>query len=877
MAKYILSFSSTEATLVRVGGKGANLAELVRAGFPVPPGFIVITEAYRAFVAANQLADRILVLARNASPEDPAALENASADIRSLFEHGTLPPDIVSDITSAYQALSAQRPNPLIFQSPNYTTTRLPVAVRSSATAEDLPGLAFAGQQDTYLNVVGEDAVLDAVRRCWASLWTARAVAYRARNRIPPDEVALAVVVQEMIASESSGVLFTANPVSGRRDEMVIDASFGLGEAIVSGQVDPDHYVINPHAWTITERKLGAKEIAIVPRADGGTERVTSHGAQEQALGDAQIIALAQTAQRVAEHFGAPQDIEWAWVKGNSQQGQIFILQARPITALLEPTPHPSRPVQMLAAMFAEMFPIRPYPLDQTTWVPAVSAAAVEPIFGLIGIAVPPLGQMFIEEDGVVIRFSGRLTFRPTPAILLAPVRLLRVARRYDPVHWRADPLPAEARSRARVLETRDLQDLSWEGLLAIVREALALPLPLAGEMRRRYFPRALLAAALLRVALGLLGHADHFGTLISGDVESKTLEANRALEALAARIRSDSILADIFASHEAIGARGRVPLQAALEAQPTGRAFLADLHAFFDRYGHREVVLSSALQPTWKDAPEVVLGLLKGFALTEPQRATGRTAPQSVAVSATWEVARDEVLTHPILRLSPLRSAILGLVTTARCLWQIREDTHFDATMILPILRRTLLEFGRRLVSIGVLDTPEDVFHLKLGELERVGGTWPPSPGLASELRAIVLRRRQRCAALEGTPLIDPRLYRQREPSGEALLRGTAGSPGVAEGPVRVIHDASEFDRLRAGEVLVAPYTNPAWTPLFQRAIAVVVDGGAAGSHAAIVAREYGIPAVMGTVTGTQTLRDGEWVQVDGYRGLVLQAKETK
>ncbi len=902
MAKYILPFSSSEATLARAGGKGANLVELARAGFAVPHGFIITTDAYRTFVLANRLELRILALAQSISPDHPTALENTAAEIRALFEHGTTPDAVADEITLAYRELSIQARNHPAPKPPN-----LPVAVRSSATAEDLPGLAFAGQQDTYLNIVGEDAVLDAVIQCWASLWTARAMAYRARNHIPPEQVALAVVVQELIASESSGVLFTANPVTGRRDEMVIDASFGLGEAIVSGQVDPDHYVINSHAWTITERKLGAKEIAIIPRAAkrGGTERVTSHGAEEQALGDAQIIELAQTAQRVAEHWGTPQDIEWAWVKGKSQQGQIFILQSRPITALPEPPPHPSRPVQMLSGIFAEMFPIRPYPLDQTTWVPAVSAAAVEPIFGLIGIAAPPLSQMFIEEDGVVVRFSGKLTFRPTPGILLAPLRLLWTARRYDPVHWRADPLPAEARSRARALEARNLQDLSWEGLLAIVQEALTLALPLAGEPRRRYLPRALLAAGLLRIALGLLGHGDRFGTLLSDNVESKTLEANRALEALAARVRSDATLASIFANNEA------GELRAALEKQPAGRAFLAELKVFLERYGHREVVLSSALQPTWKDAPEVVLGIVKGFALSESlantcpggnasarvvtwggnllefelknahddlrQRTTEPPAPQSVAASATWEVARDEVLAHPMLRLPPLRSAFLDLLAAARCLWQIREDTHFDATMILPILRRTLLEFGRRLVSVGVLNVPADVFHLRRGELERIAVTWPPPSELADEMRALVLRRKERRAALEGTPLIDPRLYRQREPSGEALLRGTAGSPGIAEGPVRVVHNASEFGRLRAGEVLVAPYTNPAWTPLFQRAIAVVVDGGAAGSHAAIVAREYGIPAVMGTVTGTQTLRDGQRVRVDGDRGLVLKAEEPK
>jgi phosphoenolpyruvate synthase/pyruvate phosphate dikinase len=316
--QYILSFLSTEVTLALAGGKGANLAKLARAGFAVPPDYVVTTNAYRSFIQANQIQSRILALADNVSPDDPSVLENASAEIRALFDHSTMPSSIAAETTDAYRDLL------LHSQTPTHA-----VAVRSSATAEDLPGLAFAGQQDTYLNIIGEQAVCDAVKKCWGSLWTARAMAYRARNNILPDEVALAVVVQQMIASESSGILFTANPVTGRRDEIVIDASFGLGEAIVSGQVDPDHYVVNPHTWQIAERKLGEKQIAIVSRADGGTEQIARDGSTQQALPDAQIIELAQTAQRVAEHFGSPQDIEWAWANRT-----LYLLQSRPITSL---------------------------------------------------------------------------------------------------------------------------------------------------------------------------------------------------------------------------------------------------------------------------------------------------------------------------------------------------------------------------------------------------------------------------------------------------------------------------------------------------------------------------------------------------------------
>jgi rifampicin phosphotransferase len=822
--------------LAVAGGKGANLGELVRAGFPVPPGFVVTTAAYDRFVADNRLGETI---ARALREE-----RGSGAAIRDAFAGAPIPPEVARDILAAYHRLGQG-----------------PVAVRSSATAEDLPQAAFAGQQDTFLNVVGSEALLDAVRRCWASLWSERAIAYRERQGPDQQTVKLAVVVQRLVAAEMAGVLFTANPVTGARDEIVVDASPGLGEAVVSGLVTPNHYVLRkgPSGWRIVKRRPGRREVVVQPRAAGGTEHVAPDTAAAPRpamtgypLRGSALRRLARLAAAIERHFGGPQDIEWAWAGG-----KLFIVQARPITALPGPLPRPSRLARVMASLVAEMLPARPYPLEVTTWGPGlVISALLGPMARMCGLALRA-DRLFVEEDGVIVRLTGRLPIRPTPGILLAPLRIVRQARRYDPVHWRADQLLPEAQARARGLEARDPRALAWAELLATVRAALAIP-PLLGEVRLRYVPGAALAVGRLRVALGLLGRADRFGALLSG-VETKTLETNRALEALAARIQSDSTLADAFARHEP------GELWAVLEAQPSGRAWLAELRAFLDRYGHREAGGTMLVsQSTWKDAPEVVLGILKGLALAETRPPTKRPA---------WAAARDELLAHPLLRLSPLRSAFLKLLAQARCFPQLREDTRFYATLILPVLRRTLLELGRRLAAAGILDAPEDVFHLTLGELERVDGTWPPPRQLAGELRALVRRRKERRAALEGTPLVDPRLLRWAEPASGALLRGTPGSPGVAEGPVRVVRDASEFGRLRPGEVLVAPYTNPAWTPLFQQAVAVVVDSGGAMSHAAIVAREYGIPAVMGTGDGTRRLVDGARVRVDGTRGLVFGA----
>lgn len=811
--------------LQSAGGKGANLGELVRAGFPVPPGFVVTTAAYDWFVAHNGLGETIHGALRD--------VPGTGATIRAAFEGAPIPPEVERSILAGYRQLGQG-----------------PVAVRSSATAEDLPGAAFAGQQDTYLNIVGPDALLAAVRRCWASLWTDRAIAYRERQGVDQRTVKLAVVVQRMVAAEAAGVMFTANPVTGARAEIVVDASPGLGEAVVSGLVTPDHLVLRKRrwGWSIAERRAGRREVIVRARAGGGTEHVEGTAARDiPALPDRALQRLAHLSTAIQRHFGSPQDVEWAWA-----DGKPFILQARPITALPAPPPRANRLERMLASNFGEMLPVRPYPLDLGTWIPAL-AGAVEPLFELLGMEWT-LHGMFEQEDDVVVRFRAKLP-RPTLQTLLAPVRLASLIRQYNPVRWQSDPHLAEAQARARDLESRDVRALTWQELLAMVHAAKEIPLLAAGQVRWRYFPRSAFSVARLRLLLALLGRADQLGTVLSG-VENLTLEANHALERLADQVRSNPDIADIFSTHDSR------TLWPALEAQPSGRTFLAETRAFLDRYGHRESSIGTALEPTWKDAPEVVLGIVKSFAAHPPPLQTTEPA---------WQAARDDLLQHPLLRIAPLRSAFLGILAEARTLLPIREDTHFYATLSMPLFRRTLLEMGRRLIRAGVLDAPEDAFHLTLAELERIDGK--PSSDQSAELRAAMIRRKAKRAEIEGTPLVDPRLFPQSSVPGDALLAGISGSPGVAEGPARIVRNGSEFDKLGAGDVLVAPYTNPSWTPLFQRAIAVVVDSGSPASHAAIVAREYHIPAVMATVAGTQKLHDGEWIRVDGNRGIVQKA----
>ena len=810
------------ADLASAGGKGANLGELARHGFPVPAGFVVTTAAYAALLAETSLGTELRALLE---------VEDAGTLIRALFTEAQMPARVSADIAAAYGALGGG-----------------PVAVRSSATSEDLPGAAFAGQQDTFLNIVGEQAVIRAVVDCWASLWTDRAIAYRQRQRIDPREVSIAVVVQDMVPADTAGVLFSANPVTGDRGEIVVDASPGLGEAVVSGRVTPEHYVLDSTGRTRTYTP-GAHEVVIRALAGGGTEEIAGTGSPRTPLGEEQLVELARLALRAQEHFGRPQDMEWA-VAG----GRLYVLQARPMTAL-PPQPMRLNPFQrFMGPFFLEMFQVRPYPLDVSGWMQRGILAMLHDMAGSVGVIFPSVQVLLPEEDGVVIRLVPPVP-RPTLRTLGAPLSVARRVRRFNPARWTQDSRFATFLEDVRRLAGQDPRAMSWRGVVGFAEDAFATLRGIT-ELRISYLPGAFVPQLKLRLMLLLLGKR-HLGSALIAGAETRTSQANRALEDLADRVRSHGGLARAFTGLAPGELLGR------LEHDPDFREFHARFRAFLAEYGHREtvsVVLSSS--PTWSDAPEVVLGLITS--MMGERRASADQTGQALA----------ELKRHPALRITAVRRHLLSAVDAARAGTAFREDSHFYATMVLPPLRRALSDLGRRLCEAGVLADPADVHHLRFEELAGMdnGGALPAAE--RERYRRLVLARAAKRRELEGIPLLDTAsLFADGHRRQGALVSGAPASRGQATGTVRIIRGPDEFGLLRSGEILVCPYTNPSWTPLFQRAAAVVVDAGGIASHAAIVAREYGIPAVMGTGSGTSALRDGQLVLVDGTRGRVTVA----
>jgi phosphohistidine swiveling domain-containing protein len=771
------------------GGKGANLGELVRAGLPVPDGFVITTAAYAAAVQPIDLR----VAGRLAEAD--------SASIRADIEATSMPSQLCAEIAEAYAALEAG-----------------PVAVRSSATAEDLPGAAFAGQQDTYLKVIGEPELINAVQRCWGSLWTERAISYRTRLGIDSADIGIAVVVQRMINAEVAGVMFTADPVSGDRETIMIDASIGLGEAVVSGLVTPDHYVLDDQG-RIREFHAGDPD-------------------RTHRLPDRVLAELARLGHAVAKHFGRPQDIEWAYA-----EDQVWLLQARPMTALPPPPIKLNATQRWLGSILLDNLPVRPYPIDMSTWVPYGPIGMIATVFGRFGFRDAFEALLPEDEYGVVDRLVP-VSPRPTLEVMKAPWRIATNARRYDPARWTDDPRFSAFLAKVHDVAAQDLTTMPWTGLKTMPRQALQLINPI-GSLRIDHLPRTGLALLRLLIVLRLLQRSTLLPDLLV--THTRTTDANRALEALAARAREDPQLL------AAVGKLDPTTLRDFPDFDKEFTAYLAE-------YGHRETVSPVLVTPpTQSEAPETVLGLVKVLA-TEPPR-----PPEDP------DLAVSELLKHPLLRGRHWRNRLERWIEDARAGMAFREDSHFYFLMPLPILRRSLLEMGRRLRDVGVLDKPEDVFHLRLEELEDIDD--PAALADPDKLRAAVRTRSARREELAGVRLIDPTAIFPGRDDSDALVTGAPASGGSATGPVAVIHQPAEFDRLAPGDVLVCPYTNPAWTTLFQRAAAVVVDAGGPASHAAIVAREYGIPAVMGTGVGTTLLTDGQLVTVNGSTGRVTAA----
>jgi rifampicin phosphotransferase len=881
----ILPFTAIDrAMLPLTGGKAANLGELVRAGFPVPAGLCVTTAAYEMVAVDAGLEPTLAALAA-AEPGGMARLAELATEARSCLLGASVPDVLGRAIAEAYGELGEGTP----------------VAVRSSATAEDLPGASFAGQQDTYLNVVGAESVLDAVRRCWASLWTDRAVSYRATNGIDPRGVRLAVVVQRMVEASVAGVLFTANPVTGKRRQAVIDASPGLGEAVVSGMVNPDHFVANTATGEIVERRLGDKRVAIVAGSGGGTERVElaadEHGAS---LSDDQILALAKLGERVEEHYGTPQDTEWA-IDGD---GALWLLQARPITTLFPlpggaPTNDEDLRVYFSFNVAQGVYrPLTPMGIQAFRLITSAVAtfAGHPPGNPYRGAAffTESAGRMFVDITSVLRSERGRRLFSGAmrhmeartvpivrhlvndPRLAIVPANPWPVLRTLMLVFARgrfplrvAEALARPERARARaarvVARFRTAGEMSPEagaaGRLIAAERLLRDGPPEILPNVPPVFVAGLAANALSGKLLGDLATDDERRVAMRALPHNPTTEMDLALWALAKEASADSASARIV---------GQTPPERLAEEYrdgslpPTLQGGLTD---FLRHYGHRGVAEIDLGLPRWSEDPTYIMGVLANYLRLDDPRSAPDVQFGRAAREAEEMVAE---LTRRATNRGRLRGVLVRfLLGRARELSGLREMPKFCIVLLLARVRDLLWPVGEVLARAGRLENAGDIFFITVPE------AWAALAG--EDLRASVSERRAVYEQETGRRHV-PRLLLSdgTEPTAgphdaaDGVLRGTPASGGTVTQKARVILEPAGAS-LEPGEILVAPSTDPGWTPLFLTAGGLVMEMGGPMSHGAIVAREYGIPAVVGVPDATERIETGQRITIDGSAGEVV------
>jgi phosphohistidine swiveling domain-containing protein len=837
----MLSLDEVRATDAAIaGGKGANLGELIAAGFPVPNGFILTTAAYR-------------VAARSASvdPSDPTSAANR-------LRVGDVPRAVAITAFDAYRSMGGGK-----------------VAVRSSATAEDLPGASFAGQQDTFLDVEGDRPLLDAIRRCWASLWNERAVAYRHEHGIDDQTVALAVVVQRMVDAVAAGVMFTAHPINGRRGTAVIDAAPGLGDAVVSGAVDPDHHVVDVSAGRITER-------------------VVRH--ERPVMTDALIMELAEVGRRIERRLGGPQDVEFA-VDGDER---VWIVQARPITTLYplpDEVPSDTRVYFSISVAQGYFAPITPMGMevflaigrrvgatfagDRTSRaVPRspVVVAGERPFVDVTAVLRDPVGRDFLERMSAMGEARSSVVFRKLgtdPRFAASRGRRVRSVRRILPVILRSR-IPVRSlrllvspdRSRARLI--RDIEQGTRNHIPAgaTASERLDAVEEFMREVPPFVFPRLLpvvVAGMMSYLTAGRLlgGRAgpEELMTLSRGLPNNPTTEMDLALWGLTKHIRSDA------ASRELLTSRTPAELAEAYRARQFPPVLQAGLSAFLDRYGFRSVGEIDLGVARWSEDPTHLLGVISNYLLLTDDA----LAPDAQFRRGAREA--EETTTALLGRVRGPRRLLLGfLLGRARALMGSRElPKYMLIRNVFTPIRTMLRPVGAELAATGRVTLSEDIYFLTLAEArDAIAGADMRETVAAHRAeygREIARRHVPRVLLSDGTDaevaLVEPV---------EGDLRGSPASPGVVTGKARVIR-SPHGAHLEPGEILVAPSTDPGWTPLFLTARALVMEMGGMMSHGAVVAREYGIPAVVGVAGATERIVTGDSITVDGTAGVVSMA----
>ncbi|MGW3156806.1 rifamycin-inactivating phosphotransferase [Streptomyces sp. NPDC001089] len=868
--RYVCDLSEADGTQVAVvGGKGAQLGVLSRMdGVQVPAGFCVTTDAFRRIMAEAPAVEEQLDRLSRLDPDDREGVRTAAERIRRTIEGITVPGDLAAEITRALARLG----------------DRTAFAVRSSATAEDLPTASFAGQQDTYLNVVGTAAVLRHVSRCWASLFTERAVTYRRRQGIDHRTVRMAVVVQRMVLPRASGVLFTADPVTGDRTVATVDAGFGLGEALVSGLVNPD--VLKVRHGEVVARTIAAKKRAVHALPDGGTREVAVDARQQEqpALTDEQAVRLVRLGRRIEAHFGRPQDIEWCLADDDFQ-----IVQSRPITTLF-PVPEaadeenhvyvsvghqqmmtdPMKPLGLSMWRLTAMVPMHEAGgrlfVDVTRRLAApASRTALLDVMGKGDPLVRDALETVLEREDFVP--SPPDTGPGGPPAAGASARDASARGASAPVE--TDPAIVSElieRSRTSVAAlARDIRTKSGPALFDFLREAFEEHKRVLGDPLSIQAIMAGMEATwwLNDRLMEWLGEKNAADTLTLSAPDNVTSEMGLALLDVADVIRPKAeVVAFLRGVEDEDFLDGLAKLPGGAEARDA-------IEAYLDRYGMRCAGEIDITRPRWRERPGTIVPALLDNVRNFAPGAAGRRFEEGLRKARRKErdvLSRLRALPDGDRKADETRR----MIARVRTFIGYREYPKYGIVSRYFVYKQALLREAEQLVRSGVIPETEDVFHLTFQEFHDVVRSRRVDTRLIQErkdaFRSYAALTPPRVLTSDGVALSGS--YRRDDvPAG--ALTGLPVSAGTVEGRARVVLDMAEAD-LAAGDILVTTFTDPSWSPLFVGIAGLVTEVGGLMTHGAVIAREYGLPAVVGVDGATRLIRDGQRIRIHGTDGYV-------
>lgn len=867
MDSLVLFFDQIDrASLPLVGGKGANLGELSKAGFPVPPGFCLTTRAYKEFIATSSEMDSFFVQLDQLNPHDLDQLRALGQQIRNHLQQLEVPDDLRREIFSAWNTIGKE----------------FTYAIRSSATAEDLPTASFAGQQDTYLNIKGQEDLLRQIRQCWVSLFTDRAIAYRAKNGFDHRQVYLSVVVQRMVHPETSGILFTADPINGNRKVVSIDASFGLGEAIVSGMVSADLYKVK--ANQIIQKNISEKKIAIFSLPEGGTvkQELPLSQRNKPALNDEQILHLAELGKAIEQHFGSPQDIEFC-----IEQGKVFIVQSRPITTLF---PIPDHLVDSFRVMVSfghiQMMTDAIKPLG----ISIIKTLAPKKLFvetggrifiDLTDILRHPLPQKIFPKlaanadekiSRAIKEVIQREEFRKTSAKSVfnrsVPRFLFPILKKAWQNYHKGDPrdikreidsyieekktevkkILAKAKGADRITAIENYLDKFLVKLFPIVLSYMLPYFVSMARLRKKLIDLLGSDQELAHLNKSLPGNITTEMGLELGDLADLVRNSPKALEYL--QKADDSTFIEGFAN---------LP-----DGQKIQQAFIS----FLSKYGMRCPGEIDITRARWREAPtQLVPAILGHINSVNPQEHRQRFQQGEVEALSSQEKILEKVQNS-----SYKTKRLRRLIDLYRHLGPLREHHKYLLVLIIDECKKAIMSEAKQLVEKGIFQQVEDVYYVSLDELKKI-----LNGEFRQDISQLIVRRKEeykwhqtlkppRVMTSEGE-IVTGAPKKGKFPEGS--LVGTPASSGVVVGKARIILNPDKA-QLNEGEILVAPHTDPGWTPLFPSAKALITEVGGLMTHGSVVAREYGIPAVVGVDDATKIIKDGQQIRVDGDQGFV-------